>query len=171
MARVRHDGSSGSRLVPGQAPAGNGNAPAAVPPGAQAAPADAKAAPAQNAVKVEKIVVAAGVENREAAGEATTFGADVGQVYCWTKLAVAEPPAKVKYVWSLDGKQVYEHPLDIKSSGRWWASKKVQTGSWKVEVQSENGEGLGSVEFTVSGEAKAAAPATAPAPAPAPAAK
>jgi len=138
-----------------QAPAGNGNAPVA-------APAAAKAAPAQAAVKVEKIVVAAGMENREATGEATTFGADVGQVYCWTKLTVSEAPAKVKYVWSLDGKQVHEYPLDIKSSGRWWAAKNVQTGSWKVEVQSESGESLGSVEFTVGGEAKAA-----PAPAPA----
>ena len=69
----------------------------------------------------------------------------------------------------MDGKQVYEHPLDIKSSGRWWASKKVQPGSWKVDVQSESGESLGSVEFTVSAEAKTetAAPAAAPAPAPA----
>ena len=75
---------------------------------------------------------------------------------------LSEAPAKVKYVWSLDGKQVHEYPLDIKSSGRWWAAKNVQTGSWKVEVQSESGESLGSVEFTVGGEAKAA-----PAPAPA----
>ena len=143
-----------------QAPAGNGNAPVA-------APADTKAAPAKPAVKVEKIVVATGVENREATGEATTFGADVGQVYCWTKLTVAETPAKIKYVWSMGGKQVHEFPLDITSPGRWWAAKKVQTGSWKVEVQSESGESLGSVEFTVGGEAKAAAPAPVPAPAPA----
>jgi hypothetical protein len=156
-----------------QAPAGNGNAPTAVPPGAQAAPADAKAAPAAAVVKVEKIVAAAGVENREATGEAATFGSDVGLVYCWTRLTVSEPPAKVKFVWSMDGKQVYEHPLDIKSSGRWWASKKVQPGSWKVEVKSDSDESLGSVEFKVSAEAKSAdgAPAAAPAPAPAPATK
>ena len=139
-----------------QAPAGNASSPMATPP-------EAKGAEAKPAVKVEKILVATAVENREATGEATTFGAEVSQVYCWTKLAVAEPPAKVKFVWSLGGKQVYEHPLDIKSSGRWWAAKKVQAGSWKVEVQTENGESLGSVEFTVSAEAKAAAPAPAPA--------
>ncbi|MCX5795860.1 MAG: DUF2914 domain-containing protein [Elusimicrobia bacterium] len=139
-------------------------APAA-PAAPAATPAETKAAPAPAAVKVEKILVATGVENREATGEATTFGAEVGQVYCWTKLAVTEPPAKVKYVWSMSGKPVYEHPIEIKTSGRWWASKKVQPGSWKVELQSESGESLGSVEFTVSAEA--AAPAAAPAPAPA----
>jgi hypothetical protein len=141
-----------------QAPAGNAASPMATPP-------QAKGAEAKAAVKVEKIVVGTGVENREAVGAATAFDAAVGQVSCWVKLAVAEPPAKVKFVWSLGGKQVYEHPLDIKSSGRWWAAKKVSAGSWKVEVQSENNESLGSVEFTVSAEAKAAAPAPAPAPA------
>jgi hypothetical protein len=130
-----------------------------------AAPAETKAAPAAAAVKVEKVVVAAGVENREATGEATTFGSDVGQVYCWTKLTLTDAPAKVKFVWTMDGKQVYEHPLEIKSSGRWWASKKVQPGSWKVDVQSESGESLGSAEFTVSAEAKAAAAAPAMTPA------
>ena len=136
-----------------QAPAGNGNAPMAVP-------TDAKAAStAKSTVTVEKIVVAAGVENREATGEATIFGADVGKVYCWTKLSVSEPPAKIKYVWSLNGKQLYEHQLDIKSSGRWWTAKTVEAGSWKVEVQSDSGESLGSVGFSVGGQSKAAAPA------------
>jgi hypothetical protein len=137
-----------------QAPAGNGSAPMAAPPSSQAAAAKA-------VVKVEKIVAAAGVENREATGAATTFGADVGQVYCWTKLTVTDPPAKVKFVWSMGGKQVHEYLVDVNSSGRWWAAKKVAAGSWKVEIQSESGESLGSVEFTVGGEAKAAAPAPA----------
>jgi hypothetical protein len=138
-------------------------APAAVP---AAAPAEAKAAePAKSSVKLEKIVAAAGVENREATGEATSFGADVGQVYCWTKLSIGDSPAKIKYVWSKDGKQVHEHQADIASSGRWWSAKKVQAGSWKVEVVTESGESLGSVDFTVGGDSKAAAPASAAAPA------
>jgi len=148
-----------------QAPAGNGNAPVANPPAA--APAEPQAAPAKAVVKVEKLVVASGVENREAAGAAASFGADVGQVYCWTKLAIDAAPAKVKYVWSKGGEKVSEYEADIKSAGRWWASKKVTPGSWKVELLSGSGESLGSAEFTVTEEAaKAAAPA-APAPAPA----
>jgi len=145
-----------------QAPAGNAASPMAKPP-------EAPASEAKAAVKVEKIVVGTGVENREATGAATAFDAAVGQVYCWVKLAVAEPPAKVKFVWSFSagtptgGKGVWEHPLEVKSSGRWWAAKKVQPGSWKAEVRSDNGESLGSVEFAVGGEAKAAAPAPTPA--------
>ena len=146
-----------------QAPAGNAASPMAKPPETKAA--DVKAADEKPAVKVEKIVVAASVENREAVGEAVSFGPETGTVSCWTKLTVAEPPAKVKFVWSLGGKQVYEHPLDIKTSGRWWAAKKVTPGAWKVEVQSEDGQSLGSVEFTVTAEAKPAAAAPAPAPA------
>ena len=142
-----------------QAPAQNTNAPAAVP---ATAPATADAA--KPAVKVEKIVVGTAINNREAMGTATSFGADVEQVYCWTKLIVAEPPAKIKYVWTLDGKQVLEHSVDVNNSGRYWASKKMQPGSWKVEVQTEGGVSLASAEFKRTTEAPVKAEA-APAPA------
>jgi len=155
-----------------QAPAGNGNAPVAVPAPAPQTPAAAQ--PAAVVVKVEKLVVATGVENREATGAAASFGADVGLVYCWTKLSVDTPPAKIKYVWSMGGQKVSEYAMEIKAAGRWWASKKVTPGSWKVEVLSENGEALGSADFTVTAEAAKAAAPVAPAapaaPAPAPAA-
>ncbi len=149
--------------------------PAASPASATPAPAPS----AQAVIKVEKLVVASGVENREATGAAASFGADVGLVYCWTKLSVDTPPAKIKYVWSMGGQKVSEYDMEIKAAGRWWASKKVTPGSWKVEVLSESGEALGSAEFTVTAEAaKAAAPVApaapvtpvAPAPAPAPSA-
>jgi len=117
---------------------------------------EAKASETKAVVKVEKIVVGTAVENRELTGEATTFGAEVGQVTCWTKLAIENPPAKVKYVWSMDDKKVSEYEADITlPTARWWAVKKVQPGAWKVEVLSEAGEALGSANFTVSAEAAA----------------
>lgn len=132
-----------------QAPAGNESSPMAKPPETAAAQTPA-------AVKVEKILVAASVENREPVGETNVFGPEFTQVTCWARLSVAVPPVKVKFVWSLNGKQVSEHPLDIKSSGRWWAAKTVKPGAWKVELQTEDGARLGSVEFKVG---SAAAPA------------
>ena len=141
-------------------------APVAVPAPATPAPqTPAEKQPAASVVKIEKLVVATGVENREATGAAASFGADVGLVYCWTKLSVDTPPAKIKYVWSMGGQKVSEYDMEIKAAGRWWASKKVTPGSWKVEVLSESGEALGSAEFTVTAEAaKAAAPAAPAAP-------
>ena len=151
-----------------QAPAATANAPTTVPTTAASEPKEATPA-----VKVQKIVFGTGVENREAVGAATSFGRDVGQVFCWTKLDLPVTPANVTYVWSLNGKPVYKHPMYIKTSGRWWASKKVQPGDWKVDVQSESGESLASAEFKSTVEtptepstapsAKPAAPTTAPA--------
>ena len=123
------------------------------------------AAPAPKAsVKLEKLVIAKAIENREPGGEAASFGADVTKVYCWTKFAVPHPAAKVRYVWSLNGAKIdeYEASLNV-DVARWWAAKTVQPGSWKVEVLAEGGESLGSGEFKVTADAapKAAA-ATAP---------
>src|SRR5579859_2987552 len=57
--------------------------------------APASTAPAAaGAVKVEKIVVSSGVDKRDPVGEGTAFSG--GPVYCWTKLSVTNPPAKVK---------------------------------------------------------------------------
>jgi hypothetical protein len=115
---------------------------------AEAKPAGVKAAKA--AVTVEKIVAAAGVRDREAFGVADVFGPEFDIVYCWTRLSVPRPPAKVRFVWSKDGKQAAAQPHEIRTSGRWWAMKRVQPGPWKVEVRSESGASLGSVEFRVT---------------------
>lgn len=136
---------------------------------ADAKAGDAAAAPASTgAVKVEKIVAAAGVDKRDPVGEGTTFGS-AAPVYCWTKLTVDNPPVKVKYRWSLGGEKTDEIEKDITTAGRWWTTKQnVAPGSWKCEVVSESGETLSSVEFTVTAaEAKPAAPAAGDAAAPA----
>lgn len=127
-------------------------APATAPAKAPAATPEAvKAAPA---IKVEKIVVAAGVENREPVGEAATFAA--GKVYTWTKISAETTPAAIKHVYYLDGKLVREIELKVNSSPyRVWSWKNVTPGSWKVEVTDEAGAVLATAEFTVTAEAAA----------------
>ena len=101
-------------------------------------------------LKVEKIVVATSVENREPVGENTEFEASVGTVYCWTKITASTTPATIKHVWYLDDKKVFEIPLELKyASTRTWSSKSVQTGKWKVEVTDDSGTVLSSLTFTV----------------------
>ena len=137
-----------------QEPSGNLSSPMGKPPEARAAaaqPVESKPAKAgKTAVKVEKIVVAAGVKDREAFGVADVFGPEFDTVYCWTRISVPRPPAKVRFVWSRDGKQAAEQSHEIKSSGRWWAMKQVRPGDWKVEVRSEAGESLAEIGFRVN---------------------
>ncbi|MBI5881706.1 MAG: DUF2914 domain-containing protein [Elusimicrobia bacterium] len=102
------------------------------------------------ALKVEKVVTAAGVKDRAPYGIAAAFEAGTTEVFCWVQLSGVKPPVKLKFVWSRGGKVISEYTADIKVvTNGWWAQKKVQPGSWKVEVFAEGGESLGSANFTV----------------------
>ncbi len=139
--------------------------PAAKPGTQGTAPAAAKAEqqaqkPAAPAVKVDKLVIASSVENRTPQGEAATFPADTKNVFTWTRVTAESVPAKIKHVYYADGKKVAEVELAINGSPyRVWSSKLVRPGSWKVEVQDEDGAVLASSEFTVTPEAAPAAKA------------
>lgn len=135
------------------------------PAAAPAAPVASQpaATPAAN-IKVEKIAVGSAIDNKEISGEAAQFAASVGRVYCWTKVTTDQTPVTIKHVWSADGKQEAEVPLDIKyDSMRTWSSKTVWPGSWKVDVVDDKGSVLSSKEFTVSKEEPPAAQTGAPA--------
>ncbi|MDT8286440.1 MAG: DUF2914 domain-containing protein [Elusimicrobiales bacterium] len=107
---------------------------------------------AKPAVKVEKIVTAAGVEDREPVGEAKTFSADTARVFTWTRIAADQPPVTVTHNYYLGGERVAQVELEIKASPyRVWSSKAVGPGEWKVEVTDEEGNVLASAMFTVGG--------------------
>lgn len=112
--------------------------------------------PTAPAVKVEKMVTAAGVENREPVGEAMAFVKDTARVFTWTKITADQPPVKIKHVYYAGDKQVGEVELAVNSSPyRVWSSKAVWPGNWKVETTDEAGNVLATVEFTVGEEAAA----------------
>ncbi len=133
---------------------------------AQTAPAVQKTAPAEQkaaaAVKVEKIVTAASVENREPVNETAAFDKTAGRVYTWTKITAEAVPTKVKHIYYADGKKAFEIELAVNASPyRVWSSKAVWPGNWKVEVTDEAGSVISTVEFTVSDTKAAAEPAKA----------
>lgn len=110
------------------------------------------------AVKVEKVVTAAGVEKKEPVGEAMAFAKDTSRVFTWTRITAEQPPVKIKHVYYFDGKKAGEVELSVNSSPyRVWSSKAVWPGSWKVEVTDEAGAVLATSEFTVGDETAAPA--------------
>jgi len=118
-----------------------------------AAPEAAKAAPT---VKVEKLVIAASVENREPVGEAASFDKSAGKVFVWTKISAENTPVTIKHVYYHEGKMVREIELKVSSSPyRVWSWKNVTPGKWKVDVTDEAGTVLSSAEFTVTDGAAA----------------
>lgn len=142
-------------------------APAVEAPPAQAPAVEAQAAPAAEApapaIKVEKIVTAAGIEKKEPVNEASVFDKDTVKVYTWTRIIAENPPTRVKHVYYLNDKKMTEIEIAVGGSPwRIWSAKTVRPGSWKVEITDENDKVLSTAAFTVSDTAKVEAPAAQP---------
>jgi outer membrane biosynthesis protein TonB len=90
-----------------------------------------------------------GISKREPVGEAESFTAGT-KVWAWSSITGAKDQT-VKHVWKKDGKVLWEKEITV-TSGRYrtWTRRTVKAGSYTVEVQSADGEVLGSVSFTVS---------------------
>jgi hypothetical protein len=93
------------------------------------------------------------VENLMPVGVATSFTADVGKVYLWTKVMGAEGETSIKHEWYHDGKEMAVVDLAVKgASWRTYSSKTIPeywTGDWEVKVVDANGNTLASIPFTV----------------------
>ena len=95
--------------------------------------------------------IAMDVVDRMPVDTASTFSADVGQLWCWTKITGAEGMT-IEHVWSY-GEWEWVVPLQIGGSPwRTYTSKKVMadwTGDWTVTVRTSAGEVLETINFTV----------------------
>jgi hypothetical protein len=117
-----------------------------------AAAALAVASPVAAQVEVEvEAQVARGVVERMPSEAGTTFPADVGTVFCWTRVSGAEGTT-LQHVW-IHGDQQFPVPVQIGGSPwRTWTSKVIPpewAGEWSVEIRDGNGAVLQTVSFTV----------------------
>lgn len=112
--------------------------------------APAPAAAQADDVSVEA-VVARNVVDRMPADTGSTFPADVGTLYLWTRVTGAAGGA-LSHVW-IHGPHEAAVELQIGGSPwRTWSSRTVPpewTGEWRVEVRNAAGEVLATRTFTV----------------------
>jgi len=95
--------------------------------------------------------VCTAVKDRKPEGMAETFPANVGELYCFSRLINVTD--KVMHVWFRADKEVFRIELPV-GAARWrtWSVKKVtppMTGAWRVEVQDAAGAVLATARFTV----------------------
>ncbi len=102
--------------------------------------------------KVTEAVICTGMEQREPKGTAETFDANVGQLYCFTRIERAAGTT-IKHAWYWRDALQAEVSLSVGGSPwRTWSQKNIQpmqTGAWRVDVVAEDGKALKSVSFTV----------------------
>ena len=110
-------------------------------------------------IQIEKIAIGTGLESRELVGEATEFDVAARRLYCWTKVTSQKVPTTIKHVWYAGAEKAAEVPLDIKyPTTRTWSSKVIWPGTWRVDVVSETGEVLASIDLAVKAQPGPAAP-------------
>jgi len=103
--------------------------------------------------EVLRINVAKDIKNLEPVETGKTFNNDIGKLYCFTKIKTDEYPTKVVHVWLYNDNIIAEVPLEVNSTTwRTYSSKKILpkwVGNWKVEIYSNDGELIDSVEFNI----------------------
>lgn len=118
----------------------------------------------KSALSVEKMVLCTGVQDREPVGEASSFSAEVGKVYCWLTVVGAESETQIKQGWWYKGELLFELPLTIRTARfRTWGTKTIQsnqTGEWTVKVTDSEGHVLKEATFTVTASGQDATPAS-----------
>lgn len=107
-------------------------------------------APASD-TEVSEAVLGTAISNREIVGEATTFSAAAGDVYCLSVITSKTNPTSVAHVWSMDGKETASVPLAI-NGPRWrtWSRKTVWPGAWTVDIKDAAGTVLKTLSLTVT---------------------
>ncbi len=100
---------------------------------------------------VEDAAICKDVEERACVEPGKSFPADVGKLYCFTRITGAEDGATVTHVWSLNDEEIASVNLKVGSKNwRTYSSKniwKAWRGNCKVEVKDLDGNVLETLEF------------------------
>jgi hypothetical protein len=107
----------------------------------------------QGNIQVEDIVICTSVEGRQPVGGASVFSADVGRLYCYTKLTSQMDSYAVSHVWFHGEQQMAKVEMMINErTWRTWSSKKIVSGwkgDWRVEIQDSAGNVISKISFKV----------------------
>ena len=115
----------------------------------------AAAASAQQEAVTAELAFGTGVEraDRTLTGEAESFGAEVGKVFCLARVVGAPAETEIIFAWYHEGKTMARVPLTVRSADfRTWSSKNIMpawTGAWEVKLLDDTGRVLASGSFTV----------------------
>ncbi len=101
---------------------------------------------------IYRAVLARDVQNRAPVGEAQSFSAGVGKVYCYTEVGPTAGATDLIHRWSHDGRAEGETRLKVR--GDHWRTYSNRTvsdkpGAWRVELVDTAGHVLKTLEFTV----------------------
>ncbi|MFH7319428.1 DUF2914 domain-containing protein [Desulfurivibrio sp. D14AmB] len=103
--------------------------------------------------RLERMVVAAAVEEREPVGVADLFAGELEKVYAFIEARQISRDTQVTFVWSRNGQEVARVILGLRQGPRWRTFSSIlldhRTGDWRVELLDEAGQPLQALDFQV----------------------
>ena len=107
---------------------------------------------------VDELAVCTAVENREPVAADTSFAADIGTLYCFTKISGAAADSSISHVWYHNNEEMARVKLNVRADvWRTWSSKRIAedwTGNWRIDVESSAGSVLASKKFVIEAAVK-----------------
>jgi hypothetical protein len=104
------------------------------------------------AIEVADAVMCLDVQGRQPVEPGESFAADVGKVWCWSKIKDGQGTT-ISHVYYHDGEEKAVVNLAIRSPlFRTYSSKRILpswTGPWRVDIVDTNGNVLKSLDFTI----------------------
>ncbi len=106
------------------------------------------------AVSTVDVVMATAIVERNPVDASSTFAADIGTIYCFSKLKVAVDETTITHTWYYKDTERAKIELKVKRARGWrtYSSKNIrehEVGEWKVEIADASGALIDSVTFTV----------------------
>ena len=93
------------------------------------------------------------IVDRECTGADTNFPANVGKIYCLTKITGANSATQITHVWYYGQTERARITLSVRAaSWRTYSSKIIQThetGDWHIDVMGPNDEILKVIQFEI----------------------
>jgi len=103
--------------------------------------------------RLERMVIATAVVDREPVGPAESFAADLDRVYAFIEAREIREDTTVSFVWFHHGVEVAAVPLTLGQGPRWRTfssiSVRQRPGDWRVELRDQGNNTVQSAEFMV----------------------
>lgn len=98
-------------------------------------------------------VITTQIVDRAPVDDISSYPAQEGKLFCFTRVAGAEGETAITHVWLYQDKEMARIELPVRSSSwRTYSSKKILpqwVGEWKVRVLDAAGEEVGVIPFTL----------------------
>jgi cytoskeletal protein RodZ len=110
--------------------------------------------PLESELEVVEAAACSDLKGRTPQGCGESFEWSTDRVYIWNRIQCQNPPASIRHVYYFKGEKVNDIKLNVNSSyWRTWSYKTLSdefyVGPWRVDITSEDGRLLKTVEFEI----------------------